>query len=315
MAVDQSKAGTATEPTDGRGVRRGFETAYLLLAIAPLCWAGNHVLGRYIAGQIPPGALSMARWALAAAILVPFAWGHMRRDWPAIRSKAPVVVLLAVTGGGVFVTLQFIAARWTTALNMSLLNSVAPVMILIASRVLFGDRLRSSQLAGVCISFSGLMTIATQGDIGRLVSLSFETGDLFVLFNMMLWAIYCACLRLRPNVHWLSFTFVLAVLSSLVNIPLAIYETASGAMLQPTGMTLLAILYSGVFTSVVAYAAWNRGVEIIGAQRSSAFLHLVPLYGTVLATTLLGEAVRGFHLAGAVLILSGVWLAARPQKT
>lgn len=313
MAIDDVQAG----PSEGNmrsGPRRAarFNIAYMMLATAPLCWAGNHVLGRYIAGKVPPGGLSTLRWLLAAVILAPFALPHLRQDWPALKAKPWSMLLLAMTGGGLFATLQFFAANWTTALNMSLLNSVAPIMILIASRVLFGDRLRWSQLVGVCISFSGLVSIATQGQPSRLLALAFETGDLFVLFNMMLWATYCAGLRLRPDVHWLSFTFVLAVLSSLNNVPIAIYEIGHGHPLEPTGMTLLAIVYSAVFTSVVAYATWNRGVELIGAQRSSAFLHLIPLYGAALATTLLGESIYGFHIAGGALILSGVWLAARP---
>ena len=293
--------------------RSGWTIAYLLLAIPPLCWAGNHVLGRAVVGHVPPGGLSMMRWLVAALILTPFALPHVRRDWPALVAKSGTVVFLSLVGAGIFSTMQFVVARWTPALNMSVLNSVAPVMILLASRILFGDRLRALQFAGVTISFGGLMVIATQGDLARLASLSFEKGDLAVIANMMLWAIYCACLRLRPNVHWISFTYVLIVISCLINVPYAVFEHWMGEPLEATGLTLVAVLYSAICTSVLAYACWNKGVEMIGAPRASAFLHLIPLYGAILATAILGERLHGFHVAGFLLILSGVWLAARPQ--
>jgi drug/metabolite transporter (DMT)-like permease len=287
--------------------------AYALLAIAPLCWAGNHVLGRAVVGHVPPGGLSMWRWLVASLILLPFALPHLARDRAALVANSGTVIFLSLIGAGIFSTVQFVAARWAPALNMSVLNSVAPVMILIASRILFGDRLRPLQLFGVIVSFCGLMVIATQGQLARLAALSFEMGDLVIVANMMLWATYCACLRLRPNVHWLSFTFVLTVISCAVNVPYAAVEHWLGDTMQPTRLTILAVLYSAICTSVLAYACWNRGVELIGAPRASAFLHLIPLYGALLATSLLGESLHGFHVAGFVLILSGVWLAARPQ--
>jgi drug/metabolite transporter (DMT)-like permease len=294
--------------------RLAFNIAYLLLAIPPLCWAGNHVVGRAVVDHVPPGSLSALRWLFAALMLLPFALPHVRRDWPALWAKRGVVVFLSLVGAGIFSTMQFVVARWSPALNMSVLNSVAPVMILIASRILFGDKLRGLQLLGVTISFGGLMAIATQGELTRLQSLSFEKGDLAVIANMSLWAIYCACLRLRPNVHWMSFTFVLIVISFAVNVPYALWEHASGQPLLATRLTVVAVLYSAACTSVLAYACWNKGVELIGAPRASAFLHLIPLYGAVLATLILGESLHGFHVAGFLLILSGVWLAARPQK-
>lgn len=290
-----------------------LDNPYLLLVIPAACWAGNHVLGRAIVGHVPPGGLSMLRWALAAVVLLPFAWPHLQRDWRLMAAKPVTMIFLSLTGAGIFSTMQFVAAQWAPALNMSVLNSVAPVMIVIASRLLFGDRLRWLQLAGVAISTSGLLTIATQGDLARLQSLAFEKGDLVILANMGLWATYCACLRLRPNVHWLSFTCVLAAISSLANVPFAMLEHAWGQPLRATGITVLAVAYTAIATSVLAYASWNRGVEMIGAPRAGAFLHLIPIFGAILANTLLGERLMAFHVVGFLLILAGVYLVARPQ--
>jgi drug/metabolite transporter (DMT)-like permease len=296
------------------GPSHNSRTAYLLLAIPPLVWAGNHVLARAVAGYVPPGGLSMLRWLLAALILLPFAWSHLRRDAPRLAARPVIMLFLAMTGAGVFGTIQFIAAEWASALNMSVINSTAPIMILLAGRLLFGDRLRPLQLVGVAISTTGLLVLAAKADIQRLLGLAFERGDLLLLANMGLWAIYCACLRLRPDVHWLSFTFAIALLSGLGNLPLAVWEHVTGRPLVATGATIGAVLYAGICTSVIAYAAWNRGVELIGAARASAFLHLIPIFGAGLATTLLGERLEAFHIVGCAMILGGVSLAARPPR-
>jgi drug/metabolite transporter (DMT)-like permease len=131
---------------------------------------------------------------------------------------------------------------------------------------------------------------------------------------MVLWSIYSACLRLRPEVHPLSFLFALAVIAGLANIPFAAWEYAVGYRLQGDEMTLGAILYAVVFTTLLAYISWNRGIELIGAPRASAFLHTIPLFSAALATSILGESLRLYHVAGFALILAGVTLAARQAR-
>lgn len=220
-------------------------------------------------------------------------------------------MFLALTGGAMFGTLQYVALNYTAAINVAVINSVAPALIVLASFLIFGDRLSRLQLAGVAISLLGVLTIVARGSLSQLATLSFNGGDLLVLFNMSLWAIYSACLRLRPHISGLGFLFALAVISAVANLPFAIWEHAAGMPLQLSWPTVLSIVYAGLFTSVLAYAAWTRGVEIIGAARASAFLHLVPAYGVVLAWTFLGERMQLFHVAGLALILAGVTLVAR----
>jgi drug/metabolite transporter (DMT)-like permease len=129
----------------------------------------------------------------------------------------------------------------------------------------------------------------------------------------MVFSIYAACLRLRPHIHWLSFMFVLAVISSASTLPFFVWESFSGYTFQATWLTAFAVVYVSIFPSVIAFAAWNRGVELIGANRSGPFLHLVPIYTAILAYALLGERLAGHHVIGFALILAGVWLASRRQ--
>src|SRR5262245_9972754 len=229
----------------------------------------------------------------------------LRRSWR-------VTTFLAVTGGALFGTLQFVALHFTTALNMGVVGSVAPAFIVAASWILFRDRLSLVQMLGVTISLSGVLVIVSQLDLERLASFNFNGGDLLIIANMVFWAVYSACLRLRPDVHPMTFMLAMAVLAGLGNLPFAALEYALDYRLQPTLLTHLAVLYAALVTTLLAYFAWNRGIDIVGAPRASAFLHTVPVFSVILATTILGETVEAYHLLGFFLILGGVSLAARP---
>jgi drug/metabolite transporter (DMT)-like permease len=298
--------GMMQERGEGRSSR-----AYLLVALAALCWSGNHILGRAIAGHVPPMAVSTVRWLAPALMLWPLARRHLTEDWPAIRKGWRVLVFLALVGGAIFGSLQYIGLQYTTAINVSVLNSLAPVLIVIAGASLFGDRISLRQALGIAVSLSGVLVIVSRGRFSSLLAFELNAGDIIILFNMGLWAVYSACLRSRPRIHWLSFTFIIALVAGLATLPFWALEHARGATLQPTLLTAGALAYVSVFPSLVAYACWNRGVELIGANRAGVFLHLVPLYSAVLATLLLGERIGTHHIAGFLLILTGVWLAAR----
>jgi drug/metabolite transporter (DMT)-like permease len=291
--------------------RSSASIAYLLIAISALCWSGNHILGRAIAGHVPPFAISTVRWLLPALILWPFARPHLARDWPAIRRHWKLILFLGIIGGALFGALQYIGLQYTTAINVSVLNSLAPVLIGMAGVALFRDRLTGRQMLGIAVSLAGVLVIISKANLAALGTLGFNWGDLIILFNMVMWAVYSACLRLRPPLHWLSFTFALALISGVATAPFWIWEHTSGFTLQPTLLTVGALAYVSIFPSLVAYAGWNRGVELIGANRAGVFLHLVPLYSAVLAGLLLGESLMLYHVAGFLLILGGVWLAAR----
>ena len=286
-------------------------SAYLLLVLAALCWSGNHVLGRAAAGHVPPFAISTVRWGVPLLILWPFARRHLQRDWPLIQSHWRPLLLLGLTGGAIFGVLQYIGLQYTTALNVSLLNSLGPVMIAAAGAALFGDRLTRAQMWGIATSLAGVLLIVAQADLQRLAGLDFNRGDLVILFNMAIWAIYSVCLRWRPAIHWMSFTFVLAAVSTVATLPFFAMEHALGLTVQRTPLTALVLAYVAIFPSLIGFAAWNRGVDVVGPARAGATLHLIPLFSAVIASIALGEQLRGYHMAGFALILAGVWLAAR----
>jgi drug/metabolite transporter (DMT)-like permease len=290
---------------------RLYYNPYFLLAIAGLCWSGNHVMGRAVAGHVPPFSLSTARWLLPALALWPFAHAYLRRDWPLVKAHWRILAFLSLMGGALFSALQYLGLQFTEALNVSVFNSLVPVFIVAAAALFFRDRITLLQGLGIAISLTGVLVIVTRLDPGALASLRFNFGDLIILFNMACWAIYSVFLRRAPKIHWLSFTIVLAGGSTIATLPVAIWEHVAGFTIQPTLLTIVAILYVAIFPSVVALFGWNRGVELIGANRAGPFLHLVPLYSAFLAYFFLGEALHAYHVLGFVLILAGVWFAAR----
>lgn len=296
----------ATKPRAGL-----FGNAYLLLALASLCWSGNHLMGRAIAGHVPPLTITTLRWLLAAAILYPFAHPYLARDWPLIRKHFGVLTYLSLTGGALFGALQFVGLQLTTALNVSVMNSLGPVTIGAASAVMFRDRLTAGQFAGILVSLAGVLAIITQLDASVLTQLTFNLGDVIVLINMVIWGVYSASLRWRPAIHPLSFMVMFTLISGVAMLPAFAWEYSTGYVLQPTLLTFSAIAFVTVFSTIAAFMFWARGVELIGANRAGVFLHLIPVYSALMTGALLGEPLRSYHVVGFVLILLGVWSASR----
>ena len=180
----------------------------------------------------------MARWLVVALILGLVGPHLLIADWRKLKAKIGALTFLALIGGGAFGTLQYVALQYTTAINMGVVGSVSPAFIVAASFLLFGDRMSLRQLLGVAVSLIGVLAIVTRLQPDLLLSLSFNGGDLMILANMVLWSIYSACLRLRPEVHALSFLFVLAVIAAVANVPFAAWEYAVGYRLEATEATL-----------------------------------------------------------------------------
>jgi drug/metabolite transporter (DMT)-like permease len=284
---------------------------YLLLSLTSLFWAGNVVLGRYVAGHVPPIALATLRWGGAFLLVLPFAWPYLKRDSAAIRANLPMLMLLAVVGIGAYNTVAYIGLQYTSALNALLIQSAAPLFIALWSLLLFGTRLTWAQALGIALSLSGVLTILARGDIEALSSIDFNKGDLIFGGALLIFCFYSALMPRRPNLHALAFLGFTSGVGALVNVPFAIWESFNGYAISFDTETLLALAYVIVFPSTLAYLCYNRGVELIGANRAAPFNHLIPVFGSVLAIGFLGEEPKLFHLIGYALVLLGIFIAAR----
>jgi len=278
-------------------------------------WASSFVLARAMHDVIPPVAMAYWRW-LGGFILVLAigGWRHAREDWPILRRHWPILFVLAAFGVGAYNTLAYIGLRTTTAINASLLQSAMPLIILACTFVLFGERPSLRQVIAVCVSLLGVALIGAHGSLETLSSLSVNPGDLWIVLGMVVYSIYSALLRRRPAVHPLSFLAATFAIGSSLLLPLMIWEYEGGAVLHPTPLALLTLLYLAAFPAFVAYLFFNRGVELIGANRAGQFMHLIPVFGTVLAVLFLGEAFRLYHAAGIGLIAVGIAMASEKGR-
>jgi drug/metabolite transporter (DMT)-like permease len=288
---------------------------YLLLSITALCWAGNAIVGRLAAGHIPPVTLSFLRWSLAFLIILPFAWKHLRRDWGAIRAGFGTMIVLSVTGIGAFNTLQYWALEHTQALNTLLLQSAGPLFVAMWSLILLGVRLTPAQAGGIALSLIGVLVILLHGDLTTLRNIEFNRGDLIFTVALAIFGLYSVLSLKRPKIHGLSFVGFTFGCGAACLIPLLIWELLSRPLMQLDAINLLTLFYVAVFPSTLAYLCFNRGVQLIGANRAAPFFHVVPVFGSAMAIVFLGERPRLFHIIGFALVLIGVFVASRkPAK-
>ena len=289
---------------------------YLLLSITALCWAGNAIVGRLAAGHIPPVTLSFLRWSFAFLIILPFAWKHLKRDWGAIRARLGMMVVLSVTGIGAFNTMQYWALEYTQALNTLLLQSAGPLFVAMWSLALLGIRLTLAQAVGIVLSLCGVLMILLQGDLTTLKNIEFNRGDLIFILALLMFGLYSVLSLKRPEIHGLSFVGFTFGAGAACLVPLWIWELFSRPVMEINTANLLSLFYVAVFPSTLAYLCFNRGVQLIGANRAAPFFHVVPVFGSAMAIVFLGERPQLFHIIGFALVLIGVFVASRkPANT
>ena len=284
---------------------------YLLLCITALCWAGNAIVGRLAAGHIPPVTLSFLRWSLAFLIILPFTWKHLKRDWGTIRGHLGIMILLSLTGVGIFTSLQYWSLEHTTALNTLLLQSAGPLFVAVWSLLLLGVRLTLAQACGILVSLAGVLVILLHGDLTALAGIEFNKGDIIFTVALAIFGLYSVLSLKRPQIDGLSMVGFTFGCGSLCLIPLWIWEMSWRPPMQLDTANLLTLFYVAVFPSTLAYLCFNRGVQLIGANRAAPFFHVVPVFGSVMAMVFLGERPQLFHIIGFALVMTGVFVASR----
>lgn len=293
--------------------RQSQGLAYAGLTAAALFWAGNAVVARGYAGTIPPLAMSFWRWVIALLVLLPFAWPHVVREWRIVTERWQHLVGLAMLSTATYNSLLYLAAQTTTAVNITLISATMPVMIALMARLILGSRLRWVQWAGIVLALTGVAVIvllgATPGALG------INTGDLVVFFAVLSWGVYSVLLRWRPlPAHQLTILFWLILLGLPFILPFYLWELSVQGGMTLNADTIPALMYVGVFPSVLSYLFWNYGISSVGPNRAGMFIYLVPIFTAIVAWFMLGERLHGRHAVGAVLILLGLYLSTRTRQ-
>jgi drug/metabolite transporter (DMT)-like permease len=287
---------------------------YLILIVTNIFWGGNTVAGKMAVGHIDAFSLTLLRWCGALLLVLPFAIKPLQRDWLVIREKWWLYLLYGAVGFTSFNILLYLAANYTSGVNASLEQVAVNIFVIIFNFALFGLKVRKLQLLGVAITIIGVAVIATHGDLSRILTLDVNFGDLLVIIACFVYAGYSIALRWRPQTNWLSFlvaTFVGAILAAFfyqasLGPGIAEFFTGLGAI-DATGWMI--VVYAILFPSVISQMLYVRGVELIGSNRASLFVNLIPLFGTIGSVIVLGEALQSFHIVSALLVAAGIVLA------
>jgi drug/metabolite transporter (DMT)-like permease len=290
-------------------------SAYVFLVCTPLFWAGNWVIARGIQGQMSPVAMAFWRWFGALVILLPFIVKPIVAEWPILRRSWKLLTFFALTGVGAFNTLSYTGLKYTTATNGVLLNSVIPILIIVIAVVFLRERVSTGQSVGVLVSLAGVLLIIGQGNLDTLLGLRLNPGDLWVLGAMLCWAVYTVGLRWRPpQLSSRAFTGAVIAIGVALLLPIFLWDYGGGSRTKWNAATLSAVVYFAIFPSVLAYFFWNAAVARVGGERAGTFIHLMPVFGALLAWFFLGEALLWYHFAGATLIFAGIFAASRPGR-
>jgi len=285
----------------------------LLLTLPPLFWAGNAVFARLLVGEVPPLALSLLRWVIALAMLLPFAWSALREHADALLAEWKAIALLGVLGIGGYNTFQYLAVQTSTALNVTLIASSTPVFILAVGALFFSERTRAAQWLGAGLSVLGVLVVLTRGDPANLLRLAFVPGDLMMLAANLTWTLYTWLLRKhRPDLPFAPLLVMQMMFGLLAIAPLAAAESLLGAApIHWSATVVVVLLYIALLPSIVAYYCWDQGIKRVGAVIPVYFANLTPLFAAALSTLLLGEAPHLYHAVALAMIVGGIHLAMR----
>lgn len=288
--------------------------AALLLAFSSACWGGNIFIGRLVHGEIPPVGLSFWRWLLAALILLPFAWPKLRRDAPLIRRYWRFLALLAFVGMTAFHTALYLSVNYTTATNAALLVAICPVLVPVLSWAIYREAITARIVLATLVSLAGVAVVVTRGDAAQLLALRFNKGDLIMLVAVLAWSLYTVLVKHRPaGLHPLSLLAATMIFAIVFLFPVYLWETLAVRPMPLTGDTLITIAYVVVFASLLAFLAFNRGIEVLGPNKGGLFLHLIPVFAALLAFAFLGERPALYHGVGIAAIVAGILLATTAQ--
>jgi drug/metabolite transporter (DMT)-like permease len=293
---------------------RLYARPYLLLILTTLGWGGNAVASRMAVGQISPMMLTACRWGLVLTVMALACRRQIAANLPQVRRQWRSVLAMGATGFTAFNALNYVAAHYTTAVNLSILQGVIPLLVLFGGRLVHPAPVRAAQAAGATVALAGVALVASGGRLESLARLQFNLGDLLMLGACVLYAAYTIALRSRGasgGTSALGLFFGLAVAAFLTSLPLLGVEALSGGLQAPTAKGWAILAYIGLVPSFVCHVFFIRSVALIGPARAGLFINLVPVFGALLAVLVIGEPFGLYQAAALALVLGGIALSER----
>ena len=290
---------------------RNLVIAIILLIASSFFWSGNFFSGKLaFLSDLTPFKLSFFRWILALLILLPFTYAQIIKDLEYYKKNILLMTVISILGVTIFNSFTYISLKTTLVINSTLMASVAPVMMIGFSWLIFRTKTTTLQFTGIILSLLGAFAIILKGNLNNLYNLYFTAGDLWMLGAVVSWCLYSVLLKkIDSKTSQLANLEVMIIIGVIFIIPFYIMESFNSTYLPSTGLDLAIIGYVAVFASIVAFFSWNKGVSIIGPNRASLFLHLIPVFSAIWAVSFLNEKFAFFHVIGVLFILSGIILS------
>ena len=287
--------------------------AYIFLILCTFFWAGNFIVGKVATlFEIPPFTLNFYRWLIAFLILFPFTYKKIFEGFDEIKKKIVPLSIMGFTSITIFNSIIYYSLNFTQVLNGVLMISTIPVLIIFFSSCFTNERIKFTQITGVAISLFGVLIIITKLEINKLLNLSLNRGDLWILVAMISWATYSIMVKEKKiNLSPFALLETLIFIGLLFLIPFYLYEIFSERYLLINIPVILTIGYVVLFAGIGAYIFWIGAIQLIGPSRSGIFLHLIPVFSSLMAIFLLGERLANFHIVGAALIILGIFLSTK----
>lgn len=290
------------------------ETKKQNLLVGSLCalgataiWAGNYIIARRVNNRIAPVSLAFWRWLVAVFALSPFALKQFLMERKVVKRYALYLALTGALGVSAFNTLLYIASHTTSAINLSLISLTFPIFIVLLSWLFYGETLTLVKLGGIFLVVIGVLLLITRGNLTTLLTMKFNTGDIWMLTGALAWAIYSLLLKRKPHeMHPMTFQFSTFALGFLFLIPFTMWEITTTPSVNFDLSLILSILYIGVISSLLAYALWNKSVSMIGPTNAAMLFYTSPIFIGILAFFFLHEEIGLVHLYSALLIIPGI---------
>ena len=284
--------------------------ATIVLCFASLFWSGNFVIGRLasVESLVSPLSLGFYRWVIAFIILTPFCFSKAFKELPLLKKQPGMIFLIILTGPTLFNTLVYLGLTATTVINALLIISTTPMLIILFNKILYRIDTNRYQMIGIFISLLGVSFVIAKGNYQNIFKSDFYSGDLFILLAVTSWALYSIFLKKNETgISGFSFLYISFGLTVILLFPVYLFDVFfQGNYLKVTQQSLLAIGYTGIFPSIFSYICRNTGVALIGANKSGPYLHLMPIFGGILAFFVFQETLQIYHYAGIVSVIVGI---------
>jgi drug/metabolite transporter (DMT)-like permease len=280
--------------------------------LASIIWAGNFVIAKGVATNVPPVLLTFLRWFFAWVIIAPFAWKAFKVEKELVLQHKAFMCWISLTGFSLYNVCLYIAGHYTSAINLALIGTTsAPIFAVAIGVIFFKESINVTRILGMIVCFIGVLLLLSKGSLQVLLHFHFSSGDLWSMMGSLLFAVYNNLTKRKPaGISNINFLFVGFGLGVFMLIPFLIGEHfISTQPIHFTTNVIAALAYLSIGCSVIAYLFWNKSILLIGAPRTVLFGNLIPIISTIEAVVLLHEHFLQIHLISGVVVLIGLVIA------